>query len=185
MKNIGKLLLLGAVAFAFNLPAVAKDKSEAEYMADLASPKESLVIAALQGLEKNYPTDPAAVAKVKSMLTDPRPRVHEKAARVLGAIHADVSGSELATITAMLNSPDKNEVGEALKALRGLKAEGTVPKIVPLLKHADANVKRDACRTLAVLGTKSNVSDIQPLLSDPDKAVVKDANDAIYTLNNK
>ena len=43
---------------------------------------------------------------------------------------------------------------EGLKALRGLKAQSTIPKIVTLLKHADPNVKRDACRTLAVLGDK-------------------------------
>ena len=74
---------------------------------------------------------------------------------------------------------------QALKALRGLKAESTVPKIVPLLQNPDQNIKRDACRTLAVIGGKDNVKDIEPLLKDPDKAVVEDAQKAIAALNIK
>ena len=186
MKNISKRLLVATAIVATALPLLAKPpQTEEQLIAALDSPKEKVVYAALQDLEKQYPTSAPAQAKIKALLTDPRPVVHQKAARVLGALHADVSSTDLDNIAKMLDSADKKEIQEALKALRGLKAQSTIPKIVGLLKNADANVKRDACRTLAVIGSKSNVSDIEPLLSDPDKAVVKDANDAIFTLKAK
>jgi HEAT repeat protein len=186
MKRISKSLLIVAAIFATALPLLAKPpQTEEELIAALDSPKEKVVFAALQDLEKQYPTSAPAQAKIKVLLTDPRPLVHQKAARVLGALHADVSSTDLDNIAKMLDSADKKEIMEGLKALRGLKAQSVIPKIVAQLKNADANVKRDACRTLAVIGSKSNVSDIEPLLQDPDKAVVKDANDAIFTLKAK
>lgn len=186
MKTICKSLLIAAVAATMALPLLAKPAlTEQELIANLDSPKEKIVYAAMQDIEKQYPTSEPALAKIKTLLTDPRPTVHEKAARVLGALHIDLSSSELNSIAAMLDSGDKKDVTEALKALRGLKAQSTVPKIVTLLKNPDANIKRDACRTLAVIGDKSNVSDIEPLLTDPDKGVVKDATDAIFTLKAK
>ena len=186
MKRICKSLLLVAAVLVTALPLLAKPPlTEEELIANLDSPKEKIVYAALQDLEKQYPTSAPALAKIKTLLTDPRPLVHQKAARVLGALHTEVSDAELKSIAALLDSADKKEVLESLKALRGLKAQSTIPKIVTLLKNPDPNVKRDACRTLAVIADKSVVSDIEPLLQDPDKGVVKDANDAIFTLKAK
>ena len=186
MNLFCKRLLVTAFMMAVALPLLAHDvKSEDELIADMSSPKAKTVTSALQDMEKQYPTSVPGIAKAKSLLTDDRLAVREKAARVLGAIHADVSDADLDNIAKLLDGPGKDEIIEGLKALRGLKAQSTVPKIVPLLKSPEANVKRDACRTLAVLADKSVVPDIQPLLQDPDKAVVKDASDAIFTLNNK
>lgn len=178
-------LLAAAAALTVTLPALAKDRSEAELLADLASPKDKVVYAALQDLEKQYPGSTLTQPKVRALLNDPRPIVHEKAARVLGALHADLTDAELQSIAKMLSASDKKEIMEGLKALRGLKCQSVVPQIVALLKHEDANVKRDACRTLAVVGSKANVPDIEPLLQSPEKSVVKDASDAIFTLKNK
>ncbi|MDR3458466.1 MAG: HEAT repeat domain-containing protein [Verrucomicrobiae bacterium] len=186
MKSICKSLLIVAAIFATALPLLAKPpQTEAELIAALDSPKEKIVFAALQDLEKQYPTSAPALAKIKTLLTDPRPLIHEKAARVLGALHADVSDADLKSIAAMLDSADKKEIQEALKALRGLKAQSVIPKIVSLLQHADPFVKRDACRTLAVVADKSVIPSIEPLLKDADPKVVKDANDAIFALKAK
>lgn len=185
MKRIGKYILACAFALTMALPALAGSDSLSDVMANLDSPKERTVVGALQAVEKQYPTDANALAKVKSLLADPRQKVRSKAGRVLGAIHADVSDTDLKNIAAMLDSMSKDEVLDALKSLRGLKAQSVVPKIVPLLKNPDPNIERDSCRTLAVIGDKSIVPDIQPLLQSPDKAVVKDANDAIFALKNK
>ena len=185
MNQFCKRLLVTAFMMAVTLPLFARDpKSEDELIADMSSPTAKTVIYALQDMEKEYPTSVPGIAKAKTLLTDDRLAVREKAARVLGVIHADVSETDLANIAKLLDGP-KSEIIEGLKALRGLKAQSTIPKILPLLKNPDANVKRDACRTLAVIADKSVVPDIQPLLQDPDKAVVKDASDAIFTLNNK
>jgi HEAT repeat protein len=189
MKNICKLFfggVVGLLMFAAVLPASAKPpQTEDQLLADLNSPSEKVAYAALQNLEKLYPTDPNILPPIKKLLTDARPTVREKAARVLGALHADVSKDDLKNISAMLDSADKTEITEALKALRGLKAQSTIPKIIPLLQHADPFVKRDACRTLAVIGDKSVIKDIEPLQSDPDAKVQKDASDAIVALKAK
>ena len=66
-------------------------KSEDELIADLASPKDSVVISALQNIERNYPTTTKALPAMKKLLADPRSKVKRKAARVLGVIHADVN----------------------------------------------------------------------------------------------
>lgn len=185
MKNVWKLTLLGLFVLTLNLTGCAGPKTKTQCVADLASPNEKVVIHALLDIERNYPNNPEAIARVKSLLTDNRVLVRRKAARVLGAVHANVSQADLDDIVTLLNGPDKWTIVDGLKALRGLKAESTVPKILPLLQNPDANVKRDACRTLAVLGDKSIIPSIEPLLQDPDQAVVKDANDAIFRLKNK
>jgi HEAT repeat protein len=172
-------MLVGLFTVAVALPALAGVKSEAEYIADLSSPKEKVVTVALQGIEKNYPTSAAAQAKIKTLLADDRLVVKRKAARVLGVIGADVSSTDLDNIATLLASSDKATITDGLKALRGLKAESTVPKIVPLLQNPDKNIKRDACRTLAVLGDKSVIPSIQPLTADSDPKVAGDAADAI------
>lgn len=185
MKNIWQLVFLGAFTLVLSLPALAKDKTEGQYIADLASPKEKVVIDALGGIEKNFPTSQTAIPKIKALLADSRLPVKRKAARVLGVVHADVNSDDLKNIVTLLDSTEKATIIDGLKSLRGLKAESTVPKIVPLLQNPDANVKRDACRTLAVLADKSVISSIEPLLQDKDKAVVKDAADAIAALKAK
>ncbi|HEY5040678.1 MAG TPA: HEAT repeat domain-containing protein [Verrucomicrobiae bacterium] len=185
MKAIWKFMLLGSFVLAFCLPAPAKEVTEDQCIADLASSKEKVVIAALQGIEKNYPTSQNAIAKIKPLLTDDRLAVKRKTARVLGIVGAEVSDADLKNIASLLDSADKATIIDGLKSLRGLKAESTVPKITPLLKNPDANVKRDACRTLAVLADKSVIPSIEPLLQDKDKGVVKDASDAITALKAK
>ena len=122
---------------------------------------------------------------MKKLLSDSRAPVRRKAARVLGVLHAEVSEADLKAITAMLKASDPQEIIDALKSLRGLKAAQTVPEILPLLKHSTPNVIRDACRTLAVHGTKDNIPAIEPLLNHPVAAVKADAQDAIFKLKNK
>ena len=184
MKNKCLCQFVGALIFAVALPLFAREKTEDELLADLASPKARVVINALQDIEKQYPTDVNALAKIKPLLTDNRPTVKRKAARVLGAVNADVSDTDLQNIATLL-SGDKNDMEDGLKALRGLKAQSTIPKIIPLLQNPDNNVKRDACRTLAVLGDSSLIPSIKPLLTFPDLGVQKDAADAISILKEK
>jgi len=93
--------------------------------------------------------------------------------------------TEQELIAALLQSTDKYEIIDGLKALRGLKAQSTIPEITPLLKNLDKNVIRDAIRTLAVLGDKSLVPTIQPFMDFPDLAVQKDAADALAVLKQK
>ena len=183
MKKI--ILLVAAVWFITEFPLLAGTMAEQAILTDLDSPQYKVVLNALAHFEDDHRDSAPAMAKVKALLADLRPPVREKAARVLGAIHADVSEDDLKNITTMLSSPEKHEVIQALKALRGLKAGSTVPKIVPLLQNPGENIKRDSCRTLAVIGSKGNIKDIEPLLKDPDKAVVEDAQKAIAALNVK
>jgi HEAT repeat protein len=184
MKKTCKHLFAAVFVFAIALPLFAGQKSEDELFADLASPKPGVVVRALQNLEKNYPTDVNAQVKIRALLSDQRSPVKRKAARVLGAINADVSDADLKNIATLLTG-NKDEMEDGLKALRGLKAQSTIPQIIPLLQNPDNNIKRDACRTLAVLGDHSLVPTIQPLLNFPDLAVQKDAADAISILKEK
>jgi HEAT repeat protein len=184
MKKIA-LRLLVASAFALALPVLAGTMTEQEILAGLDSPKDKVVVDALAHFEDDHRDSAPAMTKVKALLADSRPLVREKAARVLGAIHADVSADDLKNIAAMLSNPEKREVMQALKALRGLKAESTVPQIIPLLQNPDENIKRDSCRTLAVIGSKDNIKDIEPLTKDSNKAVVEDAQKAIAALGMK
>jgi HEAT repeat protein len=183
MKTFSKKLIIAAAIAVTALPLFAKDKTEEQLITDLGSPTDKVVFSAMAELEKKHPGSAAGQAKIKTLLADPRPLVHQKAARVLGALHAEVSDTDLANIAKMLEATgDKKELMEALKALRGLKAQSIAAKLVPLLQHPDANVKRDACRTLAVIGDKSMVKDIEPLLQSKEKAVVEDAQKAINAL---
>ncbi len=183
-KLIGALMAVVILGVA--VPAMAKSpKTEDEVLADLNSPNAKIVYSALQVLEKSYPTSAPGLAKTKSLVTDELPVVREKAARVLGALHAEVSEADLRNIEKLLDGTAKDEATEGLKALRGLKAQSSIPKILTLLKNPDPFVKRDALRTLAVLGDKSLIPKIQPLTQDADPRVAKDANDAIFNLNAK
>jgi hypothetical protein len=188
MKNVRRPFVAGILAcalLALAVPALAKDKTEAEFIQDLHSSDEGEVIGALQGLEKRYPTGTQWQPAVKKLLTDSRSKVRVKAARVLGVVHAEVDETDLKNICALLKASDKAEVIGGLKSLRGLKAQSVVPQIVPLLKNSDNNIIRDSCRTLAVLGDKSLLPSIEPLLNHPDKNVQKDASDAIFALKSK
>lgn len=184
-RNLIVALLLASVAMMTLSLSAATPKSEEELVAELSSPKEKVVTAALQKIEKEYPTGIKAIPAVKKLLTDPRPAVVRKAARVLGEVHADVSAAEVSSISELLKSTDRNTLIDGLKALRGLKAQSAIPQILPLLKHADKNVMRDSMRTLAVLGDKSLIPAIKPLLEYPDLGVQKDAADAIGILKEK
>lgn len=189
MSNMTKrcfiaVLTLGIFAFA-TARAQAKDKTEDELIAALSSPKEKTVINAMQEMEKLYPTSAKCQDAIKPLLTDSRKPVVRKAARVLGVMSAPVSEADLKNIAALLKSTDKYEIIDGLKALRGLKAQSTIPEITPLLKNSDKNVIRDAIRTLAVLGDKSLVPTIQPFMDFPDLAVQKDAADALTILKQK
>ncbi|MGC3958769.1 MAG: hypothetical protein QM813_12765 [Verrucomicrobiota bacterium] len=178
-------LACGVVALAASPAFAAKVKTEDELIADLASPKESVVTGAMLKLEKEHPTSTKWQPEVKKMLTDSRSAVRRKAGRVLGSVHAEVSDVDLKNITAMFSATDPQEAMDALKSLRGLKAESTLPQVVGLLQNAHVGIVRDALRTLAVLGNKSHVSNIEPLLKHADPKVQKDAQDAIFTLKAK
>jgi HEAT repeat protein len=160
-------------------------KTEDELITDLASPKDNVVISALQNIEKTYPTTTKALPAMKKLLTDPRLKVQRKAARVLGAINADVDSTDIQNICTLLKSTDVDTIIDGLKALRGLKAQSAIPEILPLLKNANKNVIRDSMRTLAVLGDSSLIPSIKPLLTYPDLGVQKDAADAISILKEK
>jgi len=182
-RNLLWTLVLALVALAS--PVSAKDKSEDELIADLASSTETKVTDALLQLEKHYPTSTKAFPTMKKLLTDPRVKVRRKAARVLGVLHAEVSQEDIKKVCALLKGSDPQEVLDGLKSLRGLKAPDAVAEILPLLKSATPNVIRDACRTLAVLGSKDTIPALEPLLKHPQANVQKDAQDAIFALRAK
>jgi HEAT repeat protein len=192
MSKLYKRSFIGMLVLAVLVTTLAplllqagSPKTEDELIADLASPKESVVINALQKIEKQYPTTTKALPAIKKLLTDPRSKVQRKAARVLGAINADVDSTDIQNICTLLKSADVGTVIDGLKALRGLKAQSAIPEILPLLKNANKNVIRDSCRTLAVLGDSSLIPSIKPLLTYPDLGVQKDAADAISILKEK
>ena len=178
-----QLLALGLIVAGLPLRLIAA--TEFQLINDLNSWNEDVVTSALQKLEKEYPKSTNAFPKMRTLLTDKRAPVRRKAARVLGILHADVNDADLKAIVAMLKSTDSQEVLDALKSLRGLKAAQTVPDILPLLESETPNVIRDACRTLAELGTKANIPAIEPLLNHASSAVKADAQDAIFKLKAK
>src|ERR1700733_7974919 len=135
-KLLGALMAMVILGVA--VPAMAKSpKTEDQVLSDMSSTNAKIVYNALQVLEKAYPTSEPGLAKTKSLLTDARPTVREKAARVLGALHADVSETDLRNIEKLLDGTAKDEITEGLKALRGLKAQSSIPKILTLLKNPD------------------------------------------------
>ena len=182
--SLAGVLLLAVLTVASPLQA-AKDKTEDELIADLGSAMPKIVNSALLQLERQFPTSTKALPIIKRLLKDSRPEVRCKAARVLGALHAEVDQADLKNIYALLKASEPKEIMEGLKALRGLKAPDAVPEILPLLKHSTATVVRDACRTLAVLGNKDTIPAIEPLLQHSDAKVQKDAQDAIFALRSK
>jgi hypothetical protein len=190
MKNMSKRSFIIAVALgvyaltAVTLPAAAK-LTEAQLIAELSGPNEDKVANAMLQLEKNFPTSTAMIPPIKKLLTDPREKVRRKAARVLGALHTEVDSTDLKNITAMFAAKNPQEAMDALKALRGLKAESVLPEVVAQLKSPNNGVVRDAMRTIADLGNKSHVSAIEPLLTHAEPAVKKDAADAIFKLQKK
>lgn len=189
MKMITKRSFIGALAITAltlaTFSAHAAPKTEDELIGQLAAPKEKQVITALSEIEKNYPTSKKSHAAITPLLTDSRKPVMRKAARVLGAVNADVTEAEIKSIAVLLKGTDKYEIIDGLKALRGLKAASAIPEITPLLKHTDKNVIRDSIRTLAVLGDKKLVPTIEPFMNYPDLAVQKDAADALAILKQK
>jgi HEAT repeat protein len=190
MQNMAKQSFVIALALGFlastTMPALAaKAKTEDELIAELADPNADKVYEALAQLEKQYPTSTKAFPTMKKLLTDPREKVRRKAGRVLGVLHADVDATDLKNICVMLKAADPQEAMDALKSLRGLKAESVLPEIVAQLKNPHSGVVRDACRTVAVLGNKSNIPDLEPLTKHADAKVQKDAKDAIFALNAK
>ncbi len=183
-----KLGLVGAsllALFATASPLLAAPRSEDLLIADLASPNPAKVTGALLQLEKQYPTSTKAFPTIKKLLTDNREKVRRKAARVLGALHADVDPTDIKAIIALLKGTSAEEITDGLKALRGLNAPEAVPEITPFLKHPNTHLIRDACRTLAVLGNKDLIPSIEPLLQHREPAVQKDALDAITALRSK
>jgi len=177
-------LLFAGLLFA---PAsiMAAQKTEEQLIAELDNPHGSQVASAMLALEKQYPNSTKAFPKIKSLLKDNRPEVRRKAARVLGVLHAEVSSEDLKNIVVLTKSNDPGEAIDGLKALRGLKAQETIPDIKACLNSPTPNVMRDSCRTLAVLGTKNDIPAIEPLLANKNAAVQKDARDAIFELKNK
>lgn len=158
---------------------------EQELLQNLASPNETKVFDSLAELEKKFPADTNVWVAIKPLLRDSRAKVRRKAARVLGAVRADVSADDVNAICAMLEASDPDEQADALKSLRGLRLPGTASRIIPLLKSSDPGVIRDACRALAVVGDKGTIVTIEPLLQHRDKDVQRDAKDAIFQLERK
>lgn len=188
MNKLCKRTFVGALVallFALASPLMAAEKTEDQLIQELDSPKAEIVTRAMLLLEKQFPTSTKAFPTIKKLLTDQRPAVRRKAGRVLGALHAEVSETDIKNICAMLKSSEPGEVIDALKSLRGLKAPSAVPEILPVLKLGTPNVIRDGCRTLAVLGNKDTIPSIEPLLNHPNPAVKKDAQDAIFQLKSK
>jgi HEAT repeat protein len=169
-----------------NKAIVSGDNSgEAKLIADMASDDPRKVLNALDDLAEKPNPGTNLIATARKLLPDPRPSVRKKAARALGAIHAQLDQNDIKAIRRMLKSYDQSEAGEALKALRGLKAPETIPEITPLLKSAHKVLVRDACRTLAVLGNKDLIPLIEPLLKHSDADVRIDAQSAITALRAK
>ena len=177
---------LGALALTTGTVSAAdKVLTEDQLIAELAGLNEDKVAHAMLELEKRHPTSTKALPAIKKLLTDPREKVRRKAVRVLGVLHAEVDGTDLKNITAMFAAKNPLEVIDALKGLSGLKAESTIPEILPLLQSPVKNVVRDAIRAVASLGNKSHIPAIEPLLKHAEPAVKKDAADAIFTLQKK
>jgi len=163
----------------------AAPRNEEALLKDLSSRLPVTVVSALKALETEYPRSTNAHAAIKKLLTDKRPAVRRKAARVLGAVHAQVDENDIKNICALLKSSHKYDNEDGLLALRGLNVPQVIPEILPFLKHSNTHLVRDACRALAVLGNKETISAIEPLLNHPEEAVRKDAQNAIAKLRAK
>jgi len=189
MKQIRRLTFIG-MSFLALLTAVPSIKAETEddLIAKFSSPDEGKVLSAMTHYKKLYRDSTKAFPVLKSLLTDSRQKVRERAAGMLGAMHADVNEQDVKAICALLKEPNVGANQEGLKSLRGLQGPavaGAVPDILPCLKNSNSYVVRDACRTLAVLGNKDVIPLIEPLLNSPESKVKKDAQDAITALRSK
>lgn len=178
-------LALGVFTLTASQVQAAKEKTEEQLIADLASPKEDVVANAMLKIEKQFPTSTKAIPEIKKYLGDNRAKVRRKAARVIGVLHAEVTSEEIKAICGLLKATEQREVMDGLIALRGLKAAEALPEILPLLNHASPGVIRDACRTIAVFGGKDHIALIEPLLKHADPKVQLDAQDAIFKLKAK
>lgn len=176
---LSSVFLAAAVAAA---PGALGAKTSAQLLSELSSPREGVVTSALQELEDLHPEVAATDATVRALTKDPRPAVKCKAARVLGALHADVGADVIEAIASLLDANEPKTVLEGLKALRGLRASSTVPKMIPLLKSTDEHIPRDACRTLAVLGDASVIPQLESLLSSTNPKLRYDAYVAINAI---
>ena len=188
MTNIGKRYLAFALALLLvdcGCTLSAAPKTEEQLVKDLGSSSVEKITSALQQLEMEHPNSPASLPAIKGCLSNSHTEVRRKAARVLGAVHADVDAESVKLIVALLKSSEPRDVIDGLKSLRGIRGYKTVADILPLLHHSHLNVIRDACRTLAALGNKTNIPAIEPLLKHADKEVRKDAQDAITILSAK
>ena len=181
MTAVAMLCLVGCKTTGSTRMPVTEDS----LIAELDSPDEDVVAAAMQKLEKQYPTSTKAFPKMKELLKDDRVKVRRKAARVLGVLHAEVNEENIDDICALLEGSTPQEIIDGLKSLRGLEAPSAVSRILPLLSHEHPNVVRDSLRTLAVLGEPDLIPTIEPLLENPNPAIRSDAQDAIYKLRQK
>jgi HEAT repeat protein len=145
-KSLIRVLLLAILAGASpvlmggegNRPtAPMAPRTEDQLVHDLESKNAFTVLHALNQLEDRFPSSAKAFSAMKELLKDPRGEVRKKAARVLGAVHADVDQTDIKNICAFLKASDEKEVIDGLKALRGLKAPEAVAEILPLLKHSN------------------------------------------------
>jgi HEAT repeat protein len=181
----GFVCLAFLAMFVVGSKALAEDSHDSKLIAELASDDPRTVRNALDDLADESRPSTNVLLAVRKLLPDPRPSVRTKAARVLGALHAEVDSNDIKAICSMLKSYDQREEDDALKALRDLHASESVSEITPLLKSSHILIVRDACRTLAVLGNKDVIVSIEPLLNHPDGNVRKDAQAAIVALRAK
>jgi HEAT repeat protein len=183
-----RIFLIGAAAAALVFATgcmTPSGQTESTVMAQLASPNPDTVREALATLAEKYPDSTTWHPAARKMLADPREEVALKAARVLGIVHAEVTEEDLKNITALFKSARPNVTMGALKGLRGLKAESTLPQIVPLLQNSNDGIVRDALRTIAVLGSPKQLPQVAPLLNHPSSSVRKDATDCVTALKVK
>ncbi len=177
--------LVWLLLIALALPLAAAEQTEEQVVAQLGDKNGDKAAAAMQAIEKKFPTSVEGIKKIKSMLGDERVKVRRKAARVIGALHADVTEAELKAIAGLLKGQTPEEVIDGLKSLRGVKSKPVIPEITALLNHPTPNVLRDACRTLSEIAGRDVIPAIEPLLNHAHPAVKKDAQDAIFKLKNK
>src|SRR6185503_18084956 len=115
-------LALGVSVFMVAPAHAAPKKTEDELIADLDAANEKIVYEAMASLERQFPTSTKYHPKLKAMLTDNRQKIRCKAGRVLGALHAEVSETDLKNISTQLKiTNSKDEKMDGLKTLRGLK----------------------------------------------------------------
>lgn len=194
-KNLSWVIFLGLLLASLPLHAgpaagdqgfIKKPKTEEDFLANLnpAYPEKVIMSAAgkLEDMYRKDMTKTSSIPLLKKLLSDSRPPVRMKVARILGNMHAPMSDDDMKLVFQMLKSSDWKEVIDALKALRGLPSRNAVPEILPLLNNPQPNVVRDACRTLAEIGGKDCIPKIEPLLQSPDQAIRKDALDAVTVL---